>query len=109
MQSRKADKEEKKWLNFLEQLPCIICDFYYCEPDTPAETHHFEGKTKPKAHLKTIRLCHRHHRIKDNHHPKRWVSVHGDGKFKFQDRYMPLPDLLKLQTERVGVLKRNTV
>lgn len=109
MQSRNADKEERTWLRCLDQLPCLICDIYFSERDTPAETHHLEGKTKPKAHLQTIRLCSRHHRVKDNQHPKRWVSVHGDGKFKFQDRYMMLPDLLKEQSQRVIELKASTV
>jgi hypothetical protein len=109
MQSRKADKEEKIWLNLIAQLPCIVCDFYYCETDSPAETHHLEGKTKPKAHLKTIRLCHKHHRVKDNNNPQRWVSLHGDGKNKFKKRYMDLAILLKMQVTKVEELKSSIV
>ena len=109
MKSRTADTEEKAWLDCLEQLPCIVCEFFHGEDDTPAETHHIDGKTKPKAHLKTIRLCDKHHRHKDNRHPKRWLSRHGDGKRIFQDRYLHEMKLLELQGKRVSELLENTV
>ena len=105
MQSRKADIEETEWLGYLEQLSCLVCELYHQEPESPAETHHLDGRCKPKAHLETIRLCPRHHRLKDNKEEKRWVSLHGDGKFRFQNRYTFIGDLLKIQKERVESLK----
>lgn len=105
MQSRKADSTEKVWLNLIGQLPCIVCEMFHGADDTPAEIHHIDGKTKPNAHLKTIKLCAKHHRHKDNSHPKRWMSRHGDGKFKFQTRYIHELGLLDLQRHKVAELK----
>jgi len=109
MQSRKANKEERAWLDLIEQLPCLVCDVYHHIDDTPAETHHINGRTKPQAHLKTIRLCANHHRLKDNHHPKKYVSRHGDGKALFQGRYTHEMRLLEIQEVKVAELLANIV
>ena len=104
--SRKALAHEAEWLGLIEQLPCIVCEVFHDEYDTPAETHHIDGQTKPDAHLKTIRLCTKHHSQKDNTRPKRWLSRHGDGKTIFQNRYFHEMDLLKLQQERVWTMTK---
>lgn len=104
MQSRKADSTEQAWLDLIEQLPCIVCELFHGVDDSPAEIHHIEGKTKPNAHLRTIKLCSNHHRHSDTHHPKRWLSLHGDGKFRFRDRYVHELELLDLQRHKVAEL-----
>ncbi len=109
MQSRRADSTEQAWLNLIDQLPCIVCELYHGVDDSPAEIHHIEGKTKPNAHLRTIKLCANHHRIQDTHHPKRWLSIHADGKSIFGDRYAPEPELLDLQRHKVAGIKLHLV
>lgn len=99
--TRKATKTEQAWLSLLAQLPCLICQLYHHIYDSPSEIHHIDGQTKPDCHRKTLALCNKHHRHKDNDTPKKWVSRHGDGKSCFESRYMPENGLLKVQIHLV--------
>lgn len=83
MKGRAPTREEKKWMDLIARLGCIVClkheDIY-----TPAEVHHLYGKTKKGAHLNTIGLCFKHHREGSNN--KVWVSRH-PWKAEFEKRY----------------------
>jgi len=109
MQSRSPTAEEKEWLNLLAQMPCIVCSECHGVHDSPAEIHHINGKTRKNAHLKTIALCSKHHRHKDNNHPSRWISRHGDGRTIFQEKYMNEYALLDRQREAVAKMRLNIV
>lgn len=58
---RTPTKEEREWMNTIQQLGCIVCRVHF-NAETPAEIHHLSGKTDEDAHFKTIPLCHPHHR-----------------------------------------------
>jgi hypothetical protein len=109
MNGRTPTKDEKIWLEKCQQIPCIVCAMFHGIADSPAEIHHTDGQQKPNAHLKTLSLCTRHHRISDNRHPKRWISRHGDGKLLFQSRYMPERELLEYQALQVRSLEENCI
>lgn len=60
MKGRQPTAEEKRHMNAVAQLGCIVCRLRgYGE--TPAAIHHLEGKTKPGAHFLVIPLCGIHH------------------------------------------------
>lgn len=109
MQSRKATGLESVWLALSYQIPCIVCSEFMGIPGSPAEIHHLDGKTKPGAHLKSISMCSRHHRIKDNHVPSRWVSFHANGRKMFEAKYATMEDLLEIQSQKVTELRSNTI
>lgn len=104
--SRTPTKEEREWLQWCFQIPCLACKHFAGVYDTPAEYHHTRGKTDPGAHLDGFCLCERHHRISDTQHPKRWISRHGDGKRLFEARYCKEGEFLALQRKEVEALKR---
>lgn len=106
---RTPTSQESYWLELCQQLSCIVCERFHGVPDSPCEVHHLRGKTDPDAHLDTISLCTRHHRVSDNHHPKRWISRHGDGKRLFEARYAPEKQLLEWQRDRALKLEENRV
>ena len=91
MKGRQPTKAERQHMDRICQLGCVVCrkdmDVF-----SPAEVHHITGKTTPDAHMKTIALCSRHHRIKSN--DGAWVSRHGDGRSAFEARYGRENDLL---------------
>ena len=109
MNGRKPTSKERKWLTTAAQVPCLICDLYHDHAQTPAELHHLNGQRSPGAHFRTISLCSRHHRIKDNKDPQRWISRHGDGRKAFEDRYQPEEVLLTIQVFEVDKIRENTV
>lgn len=87
---RSPDKQETLWLDRITQVGCIACRIFL-KVESPAEVHHLDGKVKPGAHLRSIPLCPRHHRI-----PGRgWVS-RADGKKAFEAEFMPEDDLLEV-------------
>lgn len=109
MIQRHPTSEELAWLVKVQQIPCIICEIYFAITDTPAEVHHLGGQTAPGAHFDSISLCARHHRVKSNHNPQRWISRHGDGRFAFEARYQSEDSLLAHQKNRVKKLESNIV
>lgn len=106
---RKPTREEERWLLLCQQVPCIVCAEFHGVPDTPAEIHHIDGQRKPGAHLRTLSLCTRHHRHKDNHTPPMWVSRHGDGRAAFENRYASEWELYELQQRAVAHMAANYV
>jgi len=109
LEGRTPTAEEKAWLLTVAQIPCIVCTHFHGVKDTPAEVHHLEGRTIDGAHLKTIPLCTRHHRQKDNFYPPRWASRHGDSRPIFERRYTSEDKLLKLTHEAAAELSKHTV
>lgn len=102
LHGRTPTKAEKEWLDKSCQLGCIICLEWY-GVISPCCPHHITGKTKSGAHFKTIPLCDKHHQIADTNKPKRWFSLHGDGKKQFTKAYaseQELLDMVKLHVER---------
>lgn len=80
MKGRKPSAEEKRHLNRVGDMACIVCSLN-CLGDTPAAIHHLEGKTKPGAHFKVIPLCGTHHQTGGY-----GVALHA-GKKEFERRY----------------------
>jgi len=83
MKGRSPNAEERKWLDRIVELGCIVCRLHeglY----TPTEIHHIGGKTKPSAHLNAIPLCFFHHRGSED--TAAYVSRH-PWKVRFEDRY----------------------
>lgn len=62
MKGRNPTVKEKKHMDKVQQLGCIVCHLSGLE-GVPAEIHHIEGKTKQNAHLKVLPLCYEHHRM----------------------------------------------
>jgi hypothetical protein len=59
-----ATKEEKRWMNDLVEVGCIVCRLngVYSPPDI----HHVLRAGKRQSHLFTIPLCPIHHRSGNN-------------------------------------------
>lgn len=91
MIGRTPTAEEKRWMNDITQIGCIVCRLYL-KIYTPAEVHHIDGKTKAEAHKKTLPLCHPHHRLgKDT---KQFTSRH-PWRVRFIERYGTEAELLE--------------
>tara|TARA_Y100000289_G_C3831139_1_gene103651 strand:- start:65 stop:364 length:300 start_codon:yes stop_codon:yes gene_type:complete len=83
MKGRTPTADEKRWMDAISQLGCIVCKRTMAVY-TPAEIHHLEGKTSEGCHFKTIPLCYEHHRSgKDNI----LVTARHPHKFRFERRY----------------------
>ena len=93
MKGRKPTKEEAAWMDAMAARGCIICR-KFLGVFSPAEIHHKEGRTKAEAHLWSMPLCPRHHRIKSNE--GEWVSRHGDGRIAFEKAYGKEKDLIEM-------------
>lgn len=89
----------------LRDLGCIVClnvHYVFTEP----AIHHIDGKTKPGCHDLTIPLCGKHHQIKCNEKisgRKVWISLHGDGRKAFAERYGTELELLDQVNEMIGL------
>lgn len=104
MRGRPPTADEKRWMNDVASLGCIVCRKEGKE-QTPAEIHHLDGKTKTGAHFHVIPLCYFHHR--EGSTSPLFVSRH-PYKRRFEERYGTELDLmfevellvLKLREER---------
>jgi len=75
-------KDEKRWLNHVASLGCIVCrNLGYGE--SPAEIHHARiatGIGRRSSHFDVIPLCPRHHRLGDDAYhaaPAEWERRFG--------------------------------
>ena len=100
---------EARYLNWVAQLDCMVCKRFHCVDGSPSEIHHTAGRVAPDCHFAVIALCTRHHRHKDNHTPKRWLSRHGDGKTAFETRYASEAELVEATRAAVEKLKENHI
>ena len=109
LQTRTPTTAEAAYLNWVGQIDCVVCKRFHDLDGTPSEIHHTAGRVAPDCHFSVIALCTPHHRHKDNHTPKRWISRHGDGKAAFESRYASETELITLTREAVDQLKKNHV
>ena len=86
-----ADKDRGRKLRALGCIVCLNEHECYTEP----AIHHIDGKTKEGCHQLTLPLCPKHHQYKDNEKPQRWVSLHGDGRYNFENTYGTQQELLE--------------
>jgi hypothetical protein len=96
--------EEKKYMQAVASVGCIICKLWGNNLYSPAEIHHVDGKTKPGCHFRILPLCPGHHRIPG----KTWVS-RADGKKAFETAYMPEEDLIICTQKAVKLQQENTI
>lgn len=97
MKGRTPTAEERRYINAVTLVGCLICllwEYVY----TPPEIHHTDGKTKEGAHFKIIPLCLNHHR--GGRDCERYTSRHPYKK-AFQARYAPESELLTM-TKRLA-------
>ena len=90
MKGRNPSKEEKEYMDKVQQLGCIVCANRGL-PNVPAEIHHTRGKTVKDAHLYVIPLCPSHHRYGGHTEP---ISRHPYKK-RFEDAYGTEAELLE--------------
>jgi len=96
MKGRNPNSKEKKHMDRVSQLGCIVCylqGFY----GVPAEIHHIEGKTKTDTHFKVLPLCFEHHRMGSDMEP---ISRH-PYKARFEKAYGTEYELLELVNSMV--------
>ena len=97
MKGRNPSKEEKEYMDKVQQLGCIVCANRGF-PNVPAEIHHTRGKTVKDAHLYVIPLCPSHHRYGGHTEP---ISRHPYKK-RFEDAYGTEAELLKQVREIIS-------
>ena len=91
MKGRNPTAEEKRHMDKVSQLGCIVCytkGFF----GVPAEIHHIEGKTVIDTHFKVLPLCFEHHRMGSDKEP---ISRH-PYKRRFEKAYGTEYELLML-------------
>lgn len=95
---RTSTAAEKRHMQKVAEMGCIVCSHIYGFADTPAQVHHARvrhgwGRT---SHLMTIPLCAEHHTGK--------TGVHGMGREEFEQMhgYSEI-DLLEIVQKKLGV------
>jgi len=100
MKGRTPTVKEKKWMDDITQIGCVVCRLEM-ETFSFAEVHHLDGKVKPDAHLNSIPLCFYHHRGgQDN---EMYTARHPFKK-RFIDRYGTEEWLLDATQQMVEVM-----
>ena len=101
MKGRTPTADEKKWMDDVASLGCIVCR-REGHGETPAEIHHLDGKTKVGAHFHIIPLCYFHHRQGSD--TAQFTSRH-PYKRRFEERYGPEIELMFIVEELVMKLR----
>lgn len=99
---RQARTDERKWLDMVARVPCVLCEVLHMGP-TPAQVHHVragQGMAQRAGHFCTVALCPEHHQGRG--------GVHGDRSSLAQAKVDEL-DLLDMTVQRVFSLLRNNV
>ena len=91
------NKEEKKWINLISQLGCIVCNNEQ-RGYVPASVHHILTNGKRTDHLQTIPLCPTHHQSGINN--QLFVSRH-PWRREFEKRYGSEYELLNKVKELI--------
>lgn len=86
MKGRSPNAEEKRFIERICNLGCIVCREHLDVEEVPCCPHHMEGKVKPGAHFKILPLCGRHHQTADTEKPPRWYTRHHN-KSEFEAAY----------------------
>lgn len=102
MKGRTANAAEKRHMDRVCALGCIVCLEFY-DVESPAEPHHIDGKTVPNAHLRTLPLCPRHHRVPGEGYATRHGPGKRAGKADFEEAYGTEEELLARVNDRLGV------
>ena len=93
MKGRTPTAEEKRHLDKVSNLGCIVCRLQGF-PGVPAEIHHVHGKTRREreefrgSHFYVLPLCYSHHREGNDREPisrhpykKRFVQTYGTEEY----------------------------
>lgn len=97
--SRYRTVAERRHLDAVAALGCIVCDVFHNRPGTPATIHHIRdgygmGQRAPDA--ETIPLCGVHHQTGGH-----GVAYHA-GAETWVERYAPERELLELVRQRLA-------
>ena len=77
MKGRTPTASEKKWLDAICRIGCIVC--YNQGTYTPFVTpHHIHGRSGAGAHFDTLPLCGPHHQVASP--TGEWATRHGPGR-----------------------------
>lgn len=88
-------KDEKKRLNQIGQLGCILCSEILGQQGTPSELHHIRRYGAVRSASPVIPLCPKHHRGN--------TGVHGLGAKGFEKKWgISQEALLEKVNERLG-------
>jgi len=98
MKGRNPTVAEKKHMDSVRELGCIVCRLQG-KGIRPCEIHHIEGKTKPNAHFLVLPLCFEHHRMGSDKEP---ISRHPYKK-RFVEAYGTEQELLKQVEELLQI------
>jgi len=91
-----STKSEKKRLNKIAELGCILCSEVYGFEDTPAELHHVRRYGNVRSASLVLALCPEHHRNGND-------SIHRMGVNAWEDKHgITCSQLLERQDERLG-------
>jgi hypothetical protein len=91
-----ATKDEKRHLNAVAALGCIVC-YSQGHEDTPAEIHHIrdgQGISQRAHYTETIPLCPIHHRLGDGTAKTGYQWGYHMNPTEFEARYGTERDLL---------------
>jgi len=97
MKGRKPTEAEKKFMDSVASLGCIVCKLEGVY--SPASIHHIEGRTKKGAHFKILGLCWFHHQSGTDDHTHTSRHPH---KAAFERRYGTEYELLEKTKELIG-------
>ena len=89
---------EKRWMDAITQLGCIVCLLFFAAPRTPGAVHHLLSGGRRIGHLHTICLCDPGHH-QNGKAPK--ISRHPNRE-RFERAYGTEADLLAKSRELVA-------
>ena len=91
-----STKNEKKRLNKIAELGCILCSEVYGFEGTPSELHHVRRYGAVRSASPVLALCPEHHRNGND-------SFHRMGINAWQDKHgITIEELLERQDKRLG-------
>lgn len=95
-------KAEKAYQDAVRRLGCIVCWLFH-GVFTPCEIHHMLSGGRRMGERYVLGLCYWHHRSGRN--DAECVSRDHNQR-RFEARYMPEAELLKVQDEKVEIARR---
>ena len=94
MNGQMATKNEKKSLDKIARLGCVLCSTVLGFEDTPAELHHIR-RTSKRSTSPVIPLCPEHQRGNN--------GIHGLGRKSFEAKYgITEEELLERVSQKLG-------
>ena len=97
MRGRNPTADEKRFMQKVAEMGCIICSIHL-DVYSPAMVHHISGRTKKDCHYSILPLCFEHHQSGVN--TDRFVSRH-PWKTEFEKRYGSEMELLDKVNELI--------